>query len=267
MRVTVATLLALAVCIGWICNMSAAPQAGPKTVWNGVYTAAQAANGQSEYDRSCRRCHASNLDGIPDASLLGDFVPRYSLRGADFIERWREDTVQSLYTLVASGMPPRNEPRAAAAALNDRTYLDIVAYLLERNGFPAGDRELSLSELRSIRIQEKNGPKPLPSFSMVEVVGCLTQFKPGFWQLSMAGEPQRIRELHPPTEEEVRAAQFEPLGVRAFDLQNMSYVGRDFSPVEHEGHKMQARGILIWQPPSARIDVRSFVEVSRKCDR
>lgn len=232
-----------------------------------MYTIAQAARGRIEFDRSCSRCHASDLDGAQEATLLGDFAPRFSLRGADFIERWREDTVQSLYTLIASGMPPRNEPRGSAALLNDGAYLDIVAYVFERNGFPSGNRELSLSGLRAIRIQEKDGPKPLPSFSMVEVVGCLTQFKPGVWQLSLAGEPQRIRELQPPTEEEVRASQEEPLGVREFDLQNMNYVGRDFSPLEHEGHKMQARGILIWQPPSARIDIRSFVEVGGNCDR
>src|SRR5262245_29076684 len=144
MRPPVASLLALAVCAGWTCNLSAAQQAGPQTAWSGVYTAAQAANGRSEYDRSCSRCHASNLDGIQDATLLGDFAPRFSLRGADFIERWREDTVQSLYTLIASGMPPRNEPRGPIATLSDRAYLDIVAYVLERNGFPSGDRELSL---------------------------------------------------------------------------------------------------------------------------
>ena len=183
------------------------------------------------------------------------------------MERWREDTVQSLYTLIASGMPPRNEPRGSASALNEGAYLDIVAYLLEGNGLPSGDRELSLSELRRIRIQERDGPRPLPSFSMVEVGGCLTQFKPGVWQLSMASEPARIRELGLPAEEELIASRAEPLGVREFDLQNISYVGRDFSPVEHEGHKMQARGILIRQPPSARIDIRSFVEVSPACDR
>src|SRR5262249_58195407 len=70
MPATVATLLALAMCAGWTCDLSAAPQAGPRTVWSGVYTAAQAANGKSEYDRSCSRCHASNLDGTPDATIL-----------------------------------------------------------------------------------------------------------------------------------------------------------------------------------------------------
>src|SRR5262245_29696938 len=111
MRAAFAILLVSLVC-------AASPQAGPQTVWSGVYTTAQAARGRSEYDRVCSRCHAANLDGIQDANLLGDFAPRYSLRGADFIDRWREDTVQSLYTLIASGMPPRNAGGEAAAALS-----------------------------------------------------------------------------------------------------------------------------------------------------
>lgn len=247
--------------------LAEARQNSSKTVWSGVYTAAQAARGKSEYLRACSRCHASDLDGVHDANLLGDFAPRFSLRGTDFMERWREDTVQSLYTLIVSGMPPRNELRDIPAPLNESVYLDVVAYILEGNGFPSGGTELRIPELRRIRIQEKDGAKPLPSFSMVQTVGCLTQFKPGVWQLSMATEPVRIRELTPPSDEELRDAGAEPPGAREFDLQNMGYVGREFSPAAFEGHRMAARGILIWQPPSARIDIRSFVEVSPDCDR
>ena len=65
MRATVVTLLLSSV-------VFAAQQTSPKTIWSGVYTEAQAARGKAEYDRACRRCHASNLDGIQDANLLGD---------------------------------------------------------------------------------------------------------------------------------------------------------------------------------------------------
>jgi hypothetical protein len=231
-----------------------------------VYTAAQAARGKSEYARACSRCHASDLNGVHDANLLGDFAPRFSLRGSDFMDRWREDTVQSLYSLIASGMPPRNDLQVMPAPLNESAYLDIVAYILEGNGFPSGSGELRVSELRRIRIQEKDGPKPLPSFSMVQTVGCLTQFKPGIWQLSNATEPVRARDLAAPDAEELRDAVAEPPGVREFDLQNIGYVGREFSPADHEGHKMLAQGILIWQPPSARIDIRSFIDISPDCE-
>jgi hypothetical protein len=183
------------------------------------------------------------------------------------MDRWREDTLQSLYSLVASGMPPRNELQTMAAPLNEGGYLDVVAYILEGNGFPSGSAELHVSDLRRIRIQEKDGAKPLPSFSMVQTVGCLTQFKPGVWQLSNATEPVRIRDLAPPSDEELRDAGSEPSGVREFDLQSIGYVGGDFSPAAHEGHKMLAQGILIWQPPSARIDIRSFIDISPECDR
>src|SRR5688572_27314170 len=83
-----------------------------RSVWNssGVYTSAQAAKGKIDYDRLCIRCHAANLEGVADANLLGDFAPRYSLRGTEFMERWREDTAYNLFTLIRKGMPPRNEP-------------------------------------------------------------------------------------------------------------------------------------------------------------
>ena len=50
-----------------------------------------------------------------------------------------------------------------------------------------------------------------------------------------------------------------------FDLQNIGYLGRTFNPVDYEGYKMLARGVLIRQPPAIRIDVRSLVEGSNTC--
>jgi mono/diheme cytochrome c family protein len=240
---------------------------GRRSVWTGVYTPAQAERGKAEYERACIRCHAANLEGVGDANLLGDFSPRFSLKGTDFMERWREDTAQSLLNLIAGGMPPRNEPgKTSFETLSDNAATDVIAYIFQGNGFPAGTTELKASELRSIRIQEKDGAKPLPSFSTIQVVGCLTQFTPGVWQLSMSGSPTRVRELKPPTEEEIESAKSEPLGNTEFDLQSIGYVGREFRPIEYEGHKMLVKGILIRQPPNVRIDVRSLVSVSATCD-
>src|SRR5438067_12353590 len=99
-----------------------------RSVWNGVYTAAQAEKGKEEYQKTCIRCHAASLDGIQDANLLGDFGPRFSLRGKDFMDRWREDTAFSLFNLIKNGMPPRNEPKATPVQLNDETSLNLLAY-------------------------------------------------------------------------------------------------------------------------------------------
>jgi cytochrome c5 len=232
-----------------------------------VYTTAQAERGKTEYERTCARCHAANLDGVQDANLLGDFAPRFSIRGTDFMERWREDTGYSLFTFIKTGMPPRTEPNAPKIPeYSDETVLDLVAYMFQANGFPAGKNDMAISELRGVRIQEQNGAKPLPSFSVVQAVGCLKQLTPGAWELSDSPEPMRIRQLAKPTDEDMQAGANEPLGNIEFDLQNIGYLGREFDPVEYEGHKMMVRGILIRQPPNIRIDVREMVEVAPSCE-
>ena len=262
MRYRVAILVVFAL----TCSVASARQGSRRSVWSGVYTEAQAERGKQEYQKTCIRCHAASLDGVQDANLLGDFAPRFSLRGADFMERWREDTAQSLFDLIKKGMPPRNEPKAPPIVdLSDDAYLALTAYILQGNGFPAGDSELNVNFLRNIRIQERSGPRSLPSFSVVQAVGCLTQHTPGAWQLSEASEPIRIRELTKPTDADIEASAQEPPGVLEFDLQNIGYLGREFNTVAYEGYKMQARGILIRQPPNVRIDVRSLVEVSQTC--
>jgi hypothetical protein len=164
-------------------------------------------------------------------------------------------------------MPPRTEPNAPKIPeYNDETVMDLVAYLFQANGFPVGKSDMAVSELRGIRIQEQNGAKPLPSFSVVQAVGCLKQLTPGAWELSDAPEPMRIRQLTKPSDEDMQSGANEPLGNIEFDLQNIGYLGREFDPLEYEGHKMMVRGILIRQPPNVRIDVREMVEVASTCE-
>ena len=257
----------LVICIFTIAAAAAAQSTySRRSVWTGVYTTEQAARGKVEYEKTCIRCHAANFEGIGDAELLGDFGPRFSLKGTEFMERWREDTASSLFTLIAGGMPPRNEPgRGTIETLSDQAAVDLIAYIFQGNGFPTGNNELKLPELRSIRIQEKDGARALPSFSTIQVVGCLAQLTPGVWELNNASEPIRVRDLHAPTAEELQEAQTEPLGATAFDLQSIGYVGRDFRPLDFEGHKMIVKGVLIRQPPNIRIDVRSVVEIGPNC--
>ena len=262
--IAVSLILVAALTCGLLASMQSA--AGRRSVWIGVYTAAQAERGKAEYERTCIRCHAANFDCIQDANLLGDFAPRVSIRGTDFMERWREDTGFSLFTYIKTGMPPRTEPNAKIVEFTDQTALDLVAYVFQGNEFPPSDRELTLNDLRSIRIQEKTGSRTLPSFSVVQAVGCLKQLTPGVWELSAAAEPMRIRQLTKPTDEDLQAAAQEQLGNFEFDLQNIGYLGREFDANQHEGHKMLVQGILIRQPPNIRIDVRQMVDVADSCE-
>src|SRR5689334_12162508 len=115
--------------VGFLTPVLLAKKQMRRSVWSGVYTTAQAEKGKEEYQRSCIRCHNANLDGVQDAELLGDFGPRFSLRGTDFMERWREDTAQSLFDIIKKGMPPRNEPKYKPVEMSDETIVDLVAYI------------------------------------------------------------------------------------------------------------------------------------------
>ena len=69
------------------------------------------------------------------------------------------------------------------------------------------------------------------------------------------------------TSDELKADQSRPPGSFTFRLQNLAYLGPNFGPEKYEGHRMQAKGILIRQPNAERIDVRSLAEVSETCPK
>ncbi|MYA07773.1 MAG: cytochrome c [Holophagales bacterium] len=104
------------------------PAAPPASVLDGIFTEAQAKRGRAAYDAQCAECHGEGLGG-------GEMAP--GLTGVAFRFRWRGLKVADIYTSVQSTMPPE-EP----GTLGDQAYIDIVAFLLSANGYPAGDWEL-----------------------------------------------------------------------------------------------------------------------------
>ena len=126
---------------------SAMAQAGkPRTVWDGVYTQAQAERGRTEYDVWCASCHQSDLTG---GVLVGDDEAP-SLRSMEKLLERRD--LDNVFTFIKSGMP-KEEP----GSLKDETYVDILTYLLQENGFPAGAAELKAdsASLKAIAIVRK----------------------------------------------------------------------------------------------------------------
>jgi quinoprotein glucose dehydrogenase len=123
---------------GW--QPAQAPAATP-TIWSGVYSPPQAKRGLLAYARSCEHCHASSLTGNPT-----DEVP--SLVADAFMFHWRGRTVQDLYARLSKSMPSD-----APGSLDAGTYLDLVAYVLEANGFPPGQQDLSREQLGALVIE------------------------------------------------------------------------------------------------------------------
>ena len=216
------------------------------TVWDGVYTADQAARGKVVYDSHCSSCHLADLGGSQEARPLA---------GDRFMEDWREDTLHSLFTRIRSLMP-FDDP----ATLGDEAYLDSVAYILQFNGFPAGTRELRPDGLADIRIEGREGPASVPSFALVQVVGCLTRGADNSWSLTRSTEAVRTRDPSASTADELLARVAEPLGAQTFTLMN-AYP----DPVPHAGHKMEAKGFLIRGPDEDRINVSTLGMVAPVC--
>src|SRR5579862_5029392 len=129
-----------------------------RTVWDGVYTEAQAARGVMAFGQSCAGCHALAAQG--KAPLVGDA----------FWKSFAQKTVGDLLEFVSTYMPNGNP-----ASLTEPTYRDIVALMLKSNGFPAGTTDLGGNTTANVQIIPKDGSTELPAEALVRVVGCLAR--------------------------------------------------------------------------------------------
>ena len=100
-----------------------------RTVWDGVYTDAQAERGRASYQQSCVGCHRDDLRGDNTAP---------SLVGESFTFLWGDMEIGELSARIQKLMPPERP-----GSLPAQTYIDIVAFMLQKNAFPAGSVELS----------------------------------------------------------------------------------------------------------------------------
>jgi mono/diheme cytochrome c family protein len=217
----------------------------PATVLEGVYTAAQAERGEAAYSTSCIGCHEGQDADGPE------------LRGKAFLDRWREDTLESLFTFIKTTMPGN-----APGSLDERVYADIIAFVLEANGLPAGTRELSPDLIGSIQLVGADGPRPLANLTIVRAVGCLSAGANNTWALIKAGSPRpvRARIVDGTTPEELKGSAAQPLGTQTFPLLSVTQQG-----ASHAGHKVQVKGVLTRQNTVERINVMSLESVAATC--
>jgi mono/diheme cytochrome c family protein len=224
---------------------STGPSTPTATVWQGVYSEAQAARGKTEYTTHCASCHRDDLGGYNDI-----------LKGARFMEKNRESTLHLFFDKTKKTMP-----RGAAGSLTDKTYLDIVTYVLKVNEFPAGAQELRVEDLPNVRVVGKDGPERVPDFALVRVVGCLTTNpKDGAWMLTHSIDPIRTGNPQPAAGER-EAAQAWPLGPQTYRL----LVSAAYAPAPLKGHRVEVRGFLIRRPTETRLNITSLESLDPSC--
>ncbi|HIF86495.1 MAG TPA: cytochrome c [Gammaproteobacteria bacterium] len=101
------------------------------SIWSGVFTAQQAARGAADYSTNCASCHSVDLRGNSNTP---------SLLGMSFMFIWEDRSLGELYTKMRDEMPS-DRP----GSLSTQSYEDLLAYLLQSNQFPAGEKELKAS--------------------------------------------------------------------------------------------------------------------------
>jgi S-disulfanyl-L-cysteine oxidoreductase SoxD len=137
---------ALACAAGGVRSVRAAD--AQKTTMDGVYTADQATRGKAQYTQACANCHMDDLSGS------GQALP---LAGDAFTETWEGQSVNDLFDLIHNTMP-QDKP----GTLTPDATVDVIAYLLQYNKFPAGSDELKSdpAALKNILITKKAAAPP-----------------------------------------------------------------------------------------------------------
>lgn len=223
--------------------MTVAAQAPTRTVWDGVYTSAQAERGQVQYATSCARCHGGNLEGGMGRALVG----------TSFWNTWREQSVGDLLGYVSKNMPMGE---TSVTRLPPQVYADIVAYVLKSNELPSGPGELTAANSADVHIVAKGGSTgELPATTLARVVGCLAPQGPDrSWQVTNASRPERVKSID-------GAA---PPGAEGGDRQYaLKFVLQPLTPMV--GQRVVVVGMLLGDGGTDGINVNTVTSLNTPC--
>jgi S-disulfanyl-L-cysteine oxidoreductase SoxD len=208
-----------------------------RTVWDGVYTEAQAARGTMAFGQSCAGCHTLAAEG------------RAPLAGEAFWKSFAQKNVGDLIEFVSTYMP-----NGSPGSLSEPTYNDLVALILKSNGFPAGPTELARTAVTGVKIIPKDGGAELPANALARVVGCLGR-DGADWVVTSATTPERAERAASVEEDAAR-----PLGSRTIALKFL--LTRLDALL---GTRVVVSGILIGTGGVDGINVTTVNRVAPKC--
>ena len=230
-------------------------QVPDQRIWDGVFSAEQAQRGKAQFETNCGACHGAPGAGGSDRSgpaLIG---------GDRFMKAWEFSGLYPLVSKVFDQMP-----QGYPSNVEDTVKLDIISYMLQSNGFPAGPKELGadLTALREIQIVRKGStqaPGAVANFALVQVVGCLAAGPNNTWIVNKTTEPLATTSPDASSPQMLKAAADKPLGDATFQLINAARL----HPEPHLGQRVEAKGLLYRAPDDNRISVSSLQMISPAC--
>lgn len=102
-----------------------------------LFTAEQAELGRKTYEEKCAFCHAPDLNGRAGPALRGKFfaAPSHGYK------------LRDIFKIVAENMPA-----TSPGSLSHEEYVQVMAYILLNNGYPAGDTAMTFEEISRSKV-------------------------------------------------------------------------------------------------------------------
>ena len=123
--------------VAWLIVLLALGVTRAEAASAGAYTNEQASRGATVYTQYCAQCHGANLQGEAGTPLMG----------RTFLQAYGHGTAAQLFDFLSRQMPLN-----APGSLTQPQYLDVTAFILERNGLPPGTDPLSAKSLDQVSL-------------------------------------------------------------------------------------------------------------------
>ncbi len=129
--VAVWSACAMAVVSAFALAAAPGPSARQATTNDGIYSKAQADAAKAPFVKLCAECHAFTVAALkqPKDLPLGD---------EPFLKKWEGRALDELLTLIVTTMP-----NDGSAVVSDEEALNLLAYVLQQNGFAPGKAPLN----------------------------------------------------------------------------------------------------------------------------
>ena len=126
-----AIALGLAVCSSFASAFALRATARQATTNDGIYSKAQADAAKPKFEKLCSECHAFTVAAKKQEQDL-------PLGDEPFLKKWEGRSLDELLTLIVTTMP-----NDGSAVISDEEGLNLLAYVLQQNGFAAGKAPLN----------------------------------------------------------------------------------------------------------------------------
>jgi alcohol dehydrogenase (cytochrome c) len=112
----------------------------------GDYTQQQVSVGRQAFNQHCAKCHGGKLQGQAGPPLAG---PKFESN-----LEYSKMSAQQMFDFISKQMPAN-----APGSLSKQQYLQVMAYILSKNGYPRGSTPLSKQTLKQVQLLPYPGQK------------------------------------------------------------------------------------------------------------